>query len=128
MSSQLNVPFDAATGAAQGRRQHHPITVTKLLDQATPKLYTALVTNENLTDVTIVFWGQMPDGRELAQFTIKVTDARIVAIAFAAHEAQGAAAAAAPVPSQELQLTYRKITWTWADGNITATDDWGTAV
>jgi type VI secretion system secreted protein Hcp len=123
VSSQLNVPFDAATGAAQGRRQHHPITVTKLLDQATPKLYAALVTNENLTDFTVAFWGQLPDGKEIAQFTIKLTDARIVGIALAAHEAQGAAAAA-PAPSQEVQLTYRRITWTWSQGNVTATDDW----
>jgi type VI secretion system secreted protein Hcp len=123
VSSQLNVPFDATTGAAQGRRQHHPISVTKLLDQATPKLYQALVTNEILTEFTIAFWRQLPDGQETAQFTIKLTDARIVAAAFVAHEAQGAAAAA-PAPSQEVQLTYRRITWTWSEGSITATDDW----
>lgn len=123
VSSQLNVPFDAATGAAQGRRQHHPIIITKHLDQATPKLYAALVTNENLTDATIAFWGQSPDGRQVLQFTIKLADARIVGIAFAAHEGQGTAPA--PAPSQELQLTYRKITWTWTEGNVTATDDWG---
>ena len=123
VSSQLNVPFNVATGAAQGRRQHHPITIIKHLDQATTKLYAALVTNENLTDVTIAFWGQLPDGRQVLHFTIKLADARIVGIALAAHEGQGTAAA--PAPSQELHLTYRKITWTWSDGNVTATDDWG---
>jgi type VI secretion system secreted protein Hcp len=129
VSSQLNAPFDAATGAAQGKRQHHPITVTKLVDQSTPKLYQALVTNENLTEFTIAFWGKLQDGKEIAQFTIKLTDARIVGISLAAHEAQGAAAAApAPAPSQEVQVVYRRITWTWAEGGVTATDDWAASV
>ena len=53
----------------------------------------------------------------------------MVGISLAAREAQGAAAGApAPAPSQEVQLVYRRITWTWAEGGVTATDDWAASV
>jgi type VI secretion system secreted protein Hcp len=29
---------------------------------------------------------------------------------------------------EEITLTYQKIQWTWADGGVTASDDWEAAV
>jgi len=37
-SSSVQSPRDAATGQASGKRQHKPITVTKEVDKASPKL------------------------------------------------------------------------------------------
>ena len=41
----VETPIDPATGQASGRRQHRPIVVTKRIDQASPRLLEALVTN-----------------------------------------------------------------------------------
>ena len=121
LSSEINVPFDQASGAVTGRRQHHPMTITKLVDQATPKLYSALTTNETLTDVTIAFWRSASAGTADKQyFTIKLTNAHIVGIRLMGPEAGEPAVE----EITELQLTYQKITWTWVDGGITAQDDW----
>ena len=47
---EIIVPRDAATGLATGKRQHAPIIITKEIDKASPLLYTALVTNEQITE------------------------------------------------------------------------------
>ena len=99
-------PRDLASGQATGNRQHKPITITKELDAATPKLLQALVTNETLTSVLI---GLLRNGQQVA--TVKLTNAGIAD--YAAHG-----------DTETWQFTYQKIVWTWVDGGITAQDDW----
>jgi type VI secretion system secreted protein Hcp len=59
---------------------------TKPVDQATPKLYNALIKNEVLTEVTSKFWqpsaGPAGPGAEQQYFTIELTNAHIAEIAF----------------------------------------------
>jgi type VI secretion system secreted protein Hcp len=126
LTSEIASPFDQASATASGKRQHHPIVITKPIDQATPKLYHALVSNEVLTDVTINFWRPSPGpagGAEQQYFTIKLTNARIVDIRLISADTQDPAKAA-EVPYEEVQFVYQKITWTWTDGGITAQDTW----
>ena len=42
-------PRDPASGLPTGKRSHKPLTITKQIDAASPLLYNACVTNENLT-------------------------------------------------------------------------------
>jgi type VI secretion system secreted protein Hcp len=46
-------PRDAATGQASGKRQHKPIVVGLPWDNASPKLFSAMVNNEVLDPVVI---------------------------------------------------------------------------
>jgi type VI secretion system secreted protein Hcp len=121
--SQIESPFDQASGLVTGKRQHRPIVIAKPIDQATPKLYRALVTNEALTDVTIEFWRPDAGGTERQYFTIKLTNATIVGITFTSPDTQDSTKAT-EVPYEEVRLTYQKIAWTWVDGGITAQDAW----
>ncbi len=59
--SEASSPRDVATGQASGKRIHKPILVTKEWGAASPQLFQALVTNENLTDTT----GDPYDAHEL---------------------------------------------------------------
>ena len=118
---QIDTPIDPASGAATGKRQHQPITITKPIDQATPKLYEALFTNETLTDVTITFWRPLKDGGDKQYFTITLANAIVVGVTFTSPDSQDPATAA---PYEKVQLAYQKITLTWIDGGITAQDDW----
>jgi type VI secretion system secreted protein Hcp len=106
MSHEIVSPRDAASGLPTGKRQHKPITITKQLDKSTPLLLNALATNENLTSVTITVNG---GGSPVA--TIKLTNASI-----ADYVDHGT--------TETWSFTYQKITWTWLDGGITASDDW----
>jgi type VI secretion system secreted protein Hcp len=120
ISSQIETQFNSASGTATGKRQHQPLSITKHVDQASPKLYAAMVTNETLTHVTIAFWSSLPDrtGAQTPYFTIKLTNASIVGITLTSLAAEDS------VAQTEVRFAYQKISWTWTNGEITAQDDW----
>jgi len=106
VSHEIVSPRDPASGLPTGKRQHKPITITMELGATTPKFLNALVTNENLTSVLI---GLLRNGTKVA--TIKLTNANVARYGQTDQNVQ-------------LDFTYQKITWTWVNGGITASDDW----
>src|SRR5258708_27207786 len=67
-------PHDAATGAASGKRQHHPVIFTKEWGASSPQFYQASFTNEVLTSATFEFTLIAPDGKEAIDHTINLTN------------------------------------------------------
>ena len=128
VSHSILSPRDIQSGLPTGQRMHKPFVITKELDKATPLLYTALCTNENLKSVEIKF--HTPQlraatgmGNEVNHFTIKLTNANIASIDFRMANIRHADLQKFN-EYEELALTYQKIEWTWNDGGITAGDDW----
>jgi type VI secretion system secreted protein Hcp len=122
---EVSVPFDPASGQATGKRQHQPIVILKDVDLASPRLWSALVTNESLVTCVLDFWvpAATPAGTDTKVYTVSLTNALITSI----HEfmADDEPPADTDQPMQEeVAFTYQKIQWTWTDGGITATDDW----
>ena len=105
-----------------GQRIHHPLTVTKHVDQASPKIYKACCTGEQCT-VTLDHYRIGPVGVEEKYFTIKLEDAIVVSVrkktplTFLPENKPYA-------DMEEVSFTYSKITWTYNDGNIEYVDDW----
>lgn len=99
-------PRDAASGLPTGKRMHKPIVLTMESSVATP-LVSHIKPNEVITAVTLSF---TPVGKAPSHtFVIRnVANARQMA-------SNG---------YTEIAFTYEKITWTWVDGGITASDDW----
>lgn len=109
---EVNSPRDATTGLPTGKRQHKPLTVTKYIDRTTPLFYSALVNNENLTEVSLNFFQTDAKNQTTNYYRIKLTNASLADI----HSSD---------PSQEtLQFTYQKIEWTHVPSGITSGDDW----
>jgi type VI secretion system secreted protein Hcp len=106
LSHEIVSPRDPASGLPTGKRQHKPLSLTVQWGPSMPKFINALVSNENLTSVLI---GLLRNGAQVA--TIKLTNA---SVSDYLQTDQGA----------QVTFTYQKITWTWVDGGITATDDW----
>lgn len=118
----VEIPKDTHTGLPTGQRIHHPLTVTKHLDQATPKLCKACCTGEQCT-VTLDHYRISADGTEEKYFTIKLEDAIVVAVR------KNTPLTFLPenkpyTDMEEVSFTYGKITWTYNDGNIEYVDDW----
>jgi type VI secretion system secreted protein Hcp len=126
-------PRDSASGLPTGKRMHKPFVITKELDKSTPLLYTALVTNEKLTQFELKCFAPSVGGRiggvgvETNHFTIKLTNANIVSIRSVMSNNNISDLATLPV-MEEITFTYQKIEWTWVDGGITAQDDWESPV
>jgi type VI secretion system secreted protein Hcp len=118
----VEIPKDTHTGLPTGQRIHHPLKVTKHIDNASPKLAQACCKGEQLT-VEIDHYRIDPTGIEKKYYTIKLEEAIIVQ-----HHAFKPLTF---IPDnkpyhdmEEISFTYSKITWTYADGNIEYTDDW----
>jgi type VI secretion system secreted protein Hcp len=117
-------PRDPGTGLPTGQRIHKPLVVKLPVDQSTPRLIEALVSNENLTSVEVAFYREFPSPGGVTTrrkvFTIKLTNANVASV----EESAPSAATPAGPTVLDLSFTYQKIEWTWVDGGITATDDW----
>ena len=125
----ITSPRDARSGQGTGRRMHKPLKVTLELDRATPLIYNALSTNENLPDVTLDFWGPnlrigTGTGIEVQHYSIKLTNATISDVHFIMPNVRIPDSSHLP-EMIEVSFTYQKIEWIWKDGGIIATDDWG---
>jgi type VI secretion system secreted protein Hcp len=118
---------DPATGGAIGRRMHKPFVITKEVDQSSPRLYTALVTNETLVTWRLDLARPSRIGSEGLFYTILLTDATIASIHFAVPE-QSDPEVVKIDDYEEIAFVYRKIEWTFSPGNVTASDDWEAVV
>ena len=118
----VEIPKDTHTGLPTGQRIHHPLKITKAVDVATPKLYSACCKGEQC-EVVLDYYRIKADGMEEKYFTVKLENAIIVSMA---HKT--------PLtflpenkPYQDMEsvsFTYSKITWTYNDGNVEFVDDW----
>ncbi len=118
---------DSATGIHTGNRQHKPLIVTKEIDRATPLLWQALVTSENILKFDLRFFQLDSAGKEVQFYTVQLENARIVDIRFEMlnnkyteneqHKER-----------EHVSFTYQRITWTFEDGGITAVDDWNAPI
>jgi type VI secretion system secreted protein Hcp len=122
-TDEIVSPRDATTGLPTGKRQHEPIVIVKVLDKSTPLLWNALVNNENLTEFSLQVYATQATGVEMMIYTISLTNATISSMRQYMSDNEITANASLPV-REEISFTYQKITWTWTQGNITATDDW----
>ncbi len=118
----VEIPKDTHTGLPTGQRIHHPLTITKHIDQATPKLYKACCCGEQCT-VTLDHYRINAEGTEEKYFTIVLEDAIVVSmeketpLTFLPENKTYS-------DMESVSFTYSKITWTYNDGNIEYVDDW----
>jgi len=68
LQSKIVSPRDAASGLPTGKRQHEPLVFRKAIDKSTPKLLSAMVNNENLTNATFKFYRTNLNGIEAEYF------------------------------------------------------------
>jgi type VI secretion system secreted protein Hcp len=99
--------------------------VVKFFDKSSPLLYQALCTGEHFSDVTLKWYRIDATGQEEHYFTTMLEDAIIVSMRPYMPDALDPEKESYG-HMEEVSFTYRRITWTFEDGGITATDDWET--
>ncbi len=122
VSFGVSNPIDWGTGAASGRRDYSPISVTKRVDKLTPLLYKALCTNQTV-EGKIKFWRPPVDGGAVDEqfFTLEFKYGRVESISDSASSDH---------PSETVSFAYRAITITYdskAAKGVTHSDDWSKA-
>jgi len=127
MTHEVYIPRDPHSGLATGKRVHQPLTITKLYDKASPKLYQALCTGEHMKNVTIKWYRFDPstgDSREeVHYFTHELEDAIVVNIK-------------AWMPNvldkdkeyyshmEDVSFSYSKISWVRVPDGVLTQDSW----
>jgi type VI secretion system secreted protein Hcp len=127
---ELAAPRDPISGLATGQRVHKPFVITKELDAASPLLYSAMVTNENLSQWELQFWSPQVTagsgvGSEVQRYTVRLTDASICDIRFRMLNNKNPELVRY-AEYEEITFTYRRIDWIWLPGNLVAGDNWNT--
>jgi len=122
---EVYIPSDRQSGGATGNRVHKPLTITKVFDKSSPKLYQALTSGEKIKNAEIKWFRIDPSGKEQHYFTTKIEDAQIVSVKPSMPSVL-AAQSENMTHMEDVSFTYRKVNWKWVPDGIEAEDDWQT--
>lgn len=121
---KLSTPYDPATGAALGAKQHSPLVVVKQIDNATPGFHHAWAIGQNLPVVTLDFYRIDPVVQtEVKYYVITLRNARIVSMETFMPMSF--------LPENEsfrhmekVSFVYQEIEWNWLPDSIIEFDAW----
>jgi type VI secretion system secreted protein Hcp len=119
----IEIPKSPQTGLPTGKRIHGPLTLVKEIDKASPKLFQALTSGEQLSDVKLSYYRISPAGKEELYYTVELKNAIIT------HMKKFFPNCLDPVSKtighmEEVAFTYETIIETWTPDGIEAQDSW----
>lgn len=119
----IEIPKSIQTGLPTGKRIHGPLTITKLLDKSSPKLFQALTSGEQLTDAKLEYYRISAQGKEELYYTVEIKNAIVTAVRkytpvclVVENKAMG--------HMEEVSFTYETIIETFTPDGIEAQDSW----
>ncbi len=123
LEHKVEMPRSPQTGLPTGRRVHGPLTITKYFDVASPVLFSALCSGEQMNEVVCSFWQKKVDGGEEEYYKITLNDAIIVSIRpwisnVLLPENQNLQ------HMEDVAFTYSTIKWEHTLGSKEASDKW----
>jgi len=120
--------FDAGSGQLTGRRKHQPIRIVREVDSASPLLWQALCTNENLVAATLSFARPKGDGTLALHTTIAFTGGALVKYRTWHGVLPGSGDELESQLStnelEEFDLVFQKLTYSNTIKSKSAQDDW----
>ncbi|WP_027212207.1 Hcp family type VI secretion system effector [Burkholderia sp. WSM2232] len=119
----IDRPNSPETGRPTGNRQHLGLTITKEIDESSPKLFQALCEGEQMTNVELQFYRVTTKGTEELYYTIKLTDATLVGGRTWVPNTLTPENRAL-THMEDIRFTYEAITWTYVPKGIEADDSW----
>jgi type VI secretion system secreted protein Hcp len=122
LEQTIDRPINSQTGAPTGLRVHHPLTITKSFDKASPKLYQALTTGENIQEVVFHFFRITPAGQEENYFTITLKNATIICMKPSMKNVFDADLQRYD-HLEDVSFTYGQIYWRWEPDSIETMDE-----
>ena len=121
--NDVKIPRSPQTGLPSGKRVHEPFTITKELDKSSPKIFQALTTGEQLSEVLLEYFRISTAGKEELYYTIKLENAIVVSVhkwvpncLDKSKEAYG--------HMEDVSFSYEKVTWSFSIDGIEADDSW----
>jgi len=120
---QVRIPTDPDTGKLTGTRKHEGVKMVKAYDASSPYLYKAVCEGQTFKEVEIKWYHIDDTGTEKEYFKHKLEGVKVCSVKPIMHNVKD--------PSkeryehlEEVEMRYQKITWTYVDGNLQASDSW----
>lgn len=120
---EVRIPTDPDTGKLTGTRKHEAIKIVKAFDSSSPYLYKAVCEGQTFSEVEIKWYRIDDSGTETEYFNHKLEGVKVCSVKPIMYNVKD--------PSkeryehlEEVQMRYQKITWTYVDGNLQASDAW----
>ncbi len=119
----VDIPRNKDTSLYSGIRVHGPIRINKEIDKSTPKLYQALCSGEQLSEVGFVWCRFVKAGNPEKFFEIKLTNANIIGIQPVIRDRLEANKNQLP-HLEKVSFIYEKIRWIWLPDGSEFEDTW----
>ena len=120
---EVRIPTDPDTGKLTGTRKHESLTVVKSFDAASPYLYKAVCEGQTFKEVELKWYRIDDTGSETEYFNHKLEGVKVCSVKPVMNNVK-LAEYERLVHMEQIQLRYQKITWTYVDGNLEASDSW----
>lgn len=120
---KVYMPNDPQSGMPTGNAVHQAMKVHKFFDKSSPKLYKALARGERFKNIELKWFRIKSDGKQEHYFTHKLEDAIIVGIRPYMKNCLDKQWEQFQ-HMEEVEFTYRKISWTWVPEGVAAEADW----
>ncbi len=119
----IEIPRNVETGLPMGKRVHGPFKITKEIDKSSPKIFQALTSGEQLTEVLLEFTRISPAGKEEKYYTIKLQNAIVVSLRkWVANCFDQETKMLGHM--EDVCFTYEHVTWSYTPDGIEADDNW----
>ncbi len=119
----VEIPRDKFTGLPTGQRIHQPFIITKHTDPASPLMFQALTTGEQMKTWQLEYYHIDEKGQEKNYYEITLENAVIVQMReYKPNTLDDAMSNYHDM--EEVSFTYSGITWTNKEANKEASDDW----
>jgi len=119
----LEIPRDNLTGLPTGQRIHRPFTITKHVDPASPLLYQACASGEQMKTWQLDYYRINDKGQEEKYFQIKLEEAIVVSMHHYKPNVFDEALKNYH-DMEDVSFTYSAITWSHTVANKEAQDNW----
>ena len=120
---QVRTPTDAHTGRLTGTRQHEGVKIVKAFDASSPYLYKAVCEGQTFQEVEIKWYSIDDTGTETEYFNHKLEGVKVCSVKPIMYNVKDPSKERY-VHLEEVEMRYQKITWTYVDGNLQASDAW----
>jgi type VI secretion system secreted protein Hcp len=120
---EVRIPTDPDTGKLTGTRKHEAIRLVKAYDASSPYLYKAVCEGQTFAEVELKWYRIDDTGTETEYFNHKLKGVKVCSVKPIMYNVKDPAKERY-VHLEEVNMRYQKITWTYLDGNLQASDSW----
>lgn len=120
---EVRIPTDPDTGKLTGTRKHESLIIMKAFDASSPYLYKAVCEGQTFDEIILKWYRIDETGSEQPYFQHTLENCKLCSVKPVMYNVK-LQEYERLVHMEEVAIRYQKITWTYLEGNLEASDSW----